>query len=667
VLRRIISKIPIKISVPLLLTAPVLGVVVVLSLVFFSQGKTAVNDLIEQNLTQIHDRINKRIDEQLKMTVRITLINANLIERGKLDTSRMNELGMTFFEQLQALDMLSAVAWGGEDGRAAWIARSLNQTDYELTIKDDPADGKIQKYRLDARGQIRSRQTVEADYDPRLQPWYQTAVTADAPTWSELFSGVYKNNSESALSIAFVRPLRNLVGERMGVISAELSLQDLSQILEKLRVGKTGRAFLMDRKGRLLASSTGTPVTDTEHHQLDVAASYDRHIATAARYLEAAFGSFEDIGTPNQIRLAVDGEPYILMVSPARQDTGLTWIIGTLVPESDFMAEIDNWRRHSIKIGAVAIAITLLLGIAFAAISLRPMLDLIAFVRKVGEGDLERELKLDYATEFVQLSKEINAMTAGLKDRIQCRHTLALAMEVQQNLLPQKAPQVEGIDIAGTVIYCDETGGDYYDYLDIGRNNGRKFGVVVGDVSDHGIQSALLMVSARALIRQHAQHSDDIAKIVAEVNWHLSRDLRESGHFMTLFLGEFDVSQKLFQWVRAGHDPGIFYDINRDSFEALAGEGLPLGVFENSAYQVSQMPVAAGQIFFIGTDGIWETRNARGEKFGKNAVKKVIRSRAHRSAKKIRNALVDELEKFRHNSRREDDVTMVVIKIEEGF
>jgi sigma-B regulation protein RsbU (phosphoserine phosphatase) len=331
------------------------------------------------------------------------------------------------------------------------------------------------------------------------------------------------------------------------------------------------------------------------------------------------------------------------------------------------MAEMDTWRHQSIKIGAIAIVITIVLGVIFATISLWPMLDLIAHVRKVGQGDLRHELKLPYASEFVQLSKEINTMTAGLRERSRLRNSIALAQEVQQNLLPKNPPRKKGIDIAGTTIYCDETGGDYYDYLNIGKNNSDKIGIVVGDVSDHGIQSALLMVSARALIRQHAYHSEDIVNIVSGVNLHLSRDLRESGHFMTLFLCEIDLTKKNIRWVRAGHDPGIFYDTKTDSFDELSGGGLPLGVFENSEYENSQMPIAAGQIFFIGTDGIWETRNSEGIRFGKNSVRKIIRANAHKKAKKIRDAVIDALEKFSYPLRKEDDVTLAVIKINDDF
>jgi sigma-B regulation protein RsbU (phosphoserine phosphatase) len=666
-IRRLISKIPIKISVPLLFTVPVLGVVIVLLLLFHGQSKTAINNLIEQNLTQIHNGITTGIDNQMKTAVRLSHVDSNLIEGGKLDMSHLRELGKTFFDQLQIFDMLSAIVWFSADGRALWVARDPHQSGYELVIKDHTTPDNIHKYRLDTRGQIIDRQISQAPEDSRLQPWYQNPVQTDKPTWREVCSRHPQVGSESIQSVDYLRPVRNTSGEYMGMIEVELNLAEISRTLKKLPMGKTGRAFVMDRSGRLIAGPTETIPYDAGPKQLETLSPYDKTIAAAAKQLKTKLDSSKNMVATSQHKLIIDEKPYFLMASPSKVDASLNWIIATLVPESDFMAETEAGLQQTIKIGILAVLVTILLGVVFAAISLRPMLDLIAFVRRVGKGDLDQELRLGYSTDFVQLSKELNAMAAGLRDRMRIRHTLALAMEVQQNLLPQKPPKVKGIDIAGAAVYCDETGGDYYDYLDIGKTNGDKIGVVVGDVSDHGIQSALLMVSARALIRQHAQHSDDIAKIVGEVNWHLAHDLRESGHFMTLFLCEIDVSKRTFQWVRAGHDPGIFYDPKTDSFDELSGKGLPLGIFENTDYEKAQMPVKPGQIFFIGTDGIWETRNPKGEEFGKDAVNKIIRAQARKKAKKIRNAILDELKKFRKQRKMEDDVTLVVIKVNEDL
>ena len=112
-----------------------------------------------------------------------------------------------------------------------------------------------------------------------------------------------------------------------------------------------------------------------------------------------------------------------------------------------------------------SVLITLLISLVVAAISLWPMMDLVAFAHRIHQGDLEQELKLEYSTEFVQLSKQMNAMAAGLRDRMRLRNSLVLAQEVQQNLLPSDMPEIKGLDITGHATYCDETGGDYYDFI----------------------------------------------------------------------------------------------------------------------------------------------------------------------------------------------------------
>jgi len=111
--------------------------------------------------------------------------------------------------------------------------------------------------------------------------------------------------------------------------------------------------------------------------------------------------------------------------------------------------------------------------------------------------------------------------------------------------------------------------------------------MVVGDISGHGLASALLMASARALLRQRTSLPGSIADIVTDVNRELAVDVAESGNFMTLFYLTIDIHRRKIQWVRAGHDPAIFYDPTTDTFEDLQGKGVegqgqrvcPLGLF----------------------------------------------------------------------------------------
>ncbi len=144
---------------------------------------------------------------------------------------------------------------------------------------------------------------------------------------------------------------------------------------------------------------------------------------------------------------------------------------------------------------------------------------------------------------------------AFVTDMTEHKKALALAGEVQKSLLPQDKPVVQGLDIAGKNVSCDEIGGDYFDFL--WRRDTKKgpFSVVVGDISGHGVESALLMTTARAFLRMRASQPGTISEIITAMNRHLTRDVLETGRFMTLFYLTIDPEKDRIDWVRAGHDP----------------------------------------------------------------------------------------------------------------
>ena len=256
------------------------------------------------------------------------------------------------------------------------------------------------------------------------------------------------------------------------------------------------------------------------------------------------------------------------------------------------------------------------------------------------------------------------AMAALDKEHRRVQHSLSLAMEVQQNLLPNTNPRIAGLDISGKSTYCDETGGDYYDFLEVGNSANAKIGIVVGDVSDHGIPSALLMATVRAQLRQRCSASGNIDQVVADVNRKLAQDVKESGRFMTLFYAEINRPQGIIHWVNAGHDPAILFDPAKDRFEELSSKSnLALGVMEDSRYTVAQREIVSGQILVMATDGLWEVRNTEGEMFGRDRLYEVIRENASSTAVEIQAAVFESVRRFRNDAHQEDDMTLVIVKI----
>ncbi|MGD9192800.1 MAG: SpoIIE family protein phosphatase [Desulfobacterales bacterium] len=250
------------------------------------------------------------------------------------------------------------------------------------------------------------------------------------------------------------------------------------------------------------------------------------------------------------------------------------------------------------------------------------------------------------------------------KERDRLRHSLELAKEVQQKLLPKVNPRIDGLEVAGKSIYCDETGGDYYDFIQFKENANKKWGVVVGDVAGHGISSALLMATVRSALRQRFALPGSISQMIADVNRQLAGDFADSGQFVTLFYLAVDPARQTLEWVRAGHEPAIFYNPAANEFLELAGSGMALGVDKHCQYEKNRIDdFPRGSIIVIGTDGVWEARNDRGEMFGRTAIYDIIRSNSEAGVDDIMEAIFEQIKKFRNAAEPEDDVTLVVLKL----
>ena len=253
---------------------------------------------------------------------------------------------------------------------------------------------------------------------------------------------------------------------------------------------------------------------------------------------------------------------------------------------------------------------------------------------------------------------------AFVTDMTEQKKALFLAAEVQRSLLPDAASSVKGLDIAGRNVPCDEIGGDYFDFLWDAAAMNSPFSVVVGDITGHGVDSALLMSSARAFLRMRASQPGTLTDIVTAMNHHLTEDIYATGRFMTLFYLTIDGDRKGIEWVRAGHDPALIYDPLQDSFEELKGPGLALGVDQGYAYRSQRTAgLKAGQVIVVGTDGIWEGYDRNGEMFGKQRFKEVIRRNAAASAETILNKVFQEQAHFSRGMKPEDDITLVVVKV----
>jgi serine phosphatase RsbU (regulator of sigma subunit) len=327
-----------------------------------------------------------------------------------------------------------------------------------------------------------------------------------------------------------------------------------------------------------------------------------------------------------------------------------------LVPHIFLIAAFICWRRGFRPARFFLLAFALLaLSTMYEALAIFGVLPyLTPYSGQFGSAIEVILLQLALADRFRTLSLEHDMI----------KQSLDLAREVQQNLLPTKNPRMERLDIAGRSIYCDETGGDYYDFITSDTGENGQLTIAIGDVSGHGISSALLMATVRSSMRQRLSQPGNAGDIISDVNRQLVQDVEDSGQFMTLFYLNIDANKMRAEWVRAGHDSAILYDPGADAFEELGGSGMALGIdgdWEFKAYLKTDL--YRGQIIFLSTDGIWEAFNPKGEMFGKERIYDIIQKNSSLSANEIINIILESLKNFQQGAQIEDDITLVVVKI----
>ncbi|MEM1184435.1 MAG: SpoIIE family protein phosphatase [Planctomycetota bacterium] len=313
-----------------------------------------------------------------------------------------------------------------------------------------------------------------------------------------------------------------------------------------------------------------------------------------------------------------------------------------------------------IALGVSVVAIAL--GLLASRRLIRPLLELRGVAERIAAGDFEARAEVRTGDEIERLGQTFNDMVPQLADRMRLRESISVAQQVQQHLLPSCPPELPGLEVIAKSIYCDETGGDYFDFVPLNGHRRARTVVAVGDVTGHGIAAALVMASARAILRSRAVIDEELSEVAAAMNEQLFLDSLD-GRFMTLFVLEIDRESGDLTWVSAGHEPGMLYDPASDQFEDLKGQDIPLGIENQWTFRSnSRSSLVEGQVLLLGTDGIWETRDASGELFGKDRLREIVRDNAAAPMEMLQAEIEKALQSHRAGRPQEDDVTLVVLR-----
>ncbi|WP_428563540.1 MAG: SpoIIE family protein phosphatase [Solidesulfovibrio sp. DCME] len=517
-----------------------------------------------------------------------------------------------------------------------------------------------------------------AGYDPRQRPWYQAAREAFDPGAPTGGAVVWNNPAVDAVTgqvtITLSKPLCGPGGRFLGVASLDVPL---ARVLQEQEIAsqwsEAMRTFVVapavnPATGRPALFTWAQRASDRLATDWKSALNFERIASPDRAGFEALVAAIKRGGS-GAAELAFGDEDAFWAYSRFLNEAFFLIIVpkSMLAPLADQASQeiVRAVSRLSQLFGG---AMVLALGAATVAALwitksfTRPMAGMIEAWKKLGNGDFSVRLAFRMSDERQLLVNAFNETVPVLADHLRLQRSLELAQEVQRNLLPAAPPEVPGLDIAGAALPCDETGGDYFDYRAVTRGGEVCLDAAVGDVTGHGVPSALLMATARALLLA-TEDSETPAERVTRANRLLCRDVGDSGRFMTLFAVEVRPVAGIAHAVRAGHDPAMVYDPAADAFAQWAPKGLPLGIEPGYAYAEAAMPFdRPGLVLVIGTDGIWEARDVTGAMYGKERLMDVIRRTAGWPAQAILEAVLADLAAFRGAAHQEDDVTLMVIK-----
>ena len=663
-----------RLLITLIVVLPIAILAAALVTISILTSRTVAEQLGEQLIHDATGSVAAEARRYLDDAVRVSDLYKRRIETAKLSPTDLATWEQVMFDDLKTNPNVASICFGNPRGDAVYLQRAHGRIEYG--IADGARDCAAIEWVVSPTGQVqRDQVTRQYKYDPRARPWYRTALRNNGPSWTDVYFWFGEVGSEADTGTGYTRAIRD-GDEILGVLTVDVTLSALSNFLRDQPFHATGSIFIIDDKGFLVAASRGRVNSPEGKRLLLVASDSDEARAVAAAlpatqpHTAAGGGAFAErapvvvgTGAVASRRTTVGGEPVRVSQMSLRPYPGMNWRIITVLPESAFLSQARRMQRRSIALAAVAVAAAVVLGLVFSRRLSQPIIRLTQHAARIGGGDLDAKLDLAGAREFQQLAAETNRMAHGLRQRMELEKSMALATHVQQSLLPQRLPELRGLDVAAHSRYCDATGGDYYDFIDVADLPNDHAFIAVGDVMGHGVGSALVMATARASVRTSAASGElTLGQLMSRVNDVLSSD--PHGLFMTLALLVVEPGRSRVRWASAGHDPVIAYDPSRDSFVDLEGGDIPLGVTGGYPYQnFSHEGIAPGWVLFAGTDGVWEARDEQHEMYGKDRLRDVIRANAHLSSHEIAEAVQRALAKFVGGGPVLDDITFVVVKV----
>jgi serine phosphatase RsbU (regulator of sigma subunit)/anti-sigma regulatory factor (Ser/Thr protein kinase) len=377
------------------------------------------------------------------------------------------------------------------------------------------------------------------------------------------------------------------------------------------------------------------------------------------------------IGRPQ--KFVEKGEEFNYMIFYIKSGDRIIGQVHTAYTNKSYVQQINSERQKVIFLTLIGLAIGIGGIYMLSSYFVSPIVRITERVRKFSSGDVETELPLEDVEEYFEISKALNEMMSRLRrdreniiERERVAKEIEVAGQIQQTLLPRKLPHIPGLKLDAFYRAASRISGDLYDVFRIDDKN---YCLLVADVSGKGIPASLMMSVLRTVVRIQAQGKLSSHQIMCDVNRYIREDI-PPGIFITILLAIYSCETGLMNFVSAGHNPLLCLRSGMKAPELINPTGIPLGlplddenIFANKLAERT-IELCHGDRFFIYTDGITDSMDRSGQKYGLERLLglfgKEVTPTPCFEPKKITELVLNDIDRHAGMAVQNDDITFIV-------